>query len=99
MKNTQRQTKSRRVDIAATLPHTSHGIANEKTTTEWQGPVSCTNLCPGKESGRLVPVDDFEGLAHVGRDARPKPGRLQSLSAASGRGHISSATLWPAMNC
>ena len=71
MKNTQRQTKSRRVDIAATLPHTSHGIANEKTTAEWQGPVSCTNLCPGKESGRLVPVDDFEGLAHVGRDARP----------------------------
>ncbi len=59
------------MDIAAALPSTAHGIAAEGTNAEWQGAVTCVNLRPGRESGRLVPVDDLEALVDVGAGSEP----------------------------
>ena len=73
MKNTMMKMnqKGRRMDISAALPSTAHGIAGETEMAEWQGPVACVNLRPGRESGRLVPVEDFEDLANVGSGSEP----------------------------
>ncbi len=71
MKNTFCKPKGKRVDVEATLPHTAQGIADGTTTAGWQGPVSCVNLRPGPEPGRLVPVDDFEAVANTGAEAEP----------------------------
>ena len=47
------------MDIAAALPSTAHGIAGETEMAEWQGPVACVNLRPGRESGRQGCHDDL----------------------------------------
>ncbi len=73
MKNTMMKMnqKGRRMDIAAALPSTAHGIAGKTEMAEWQGPVACVNLRPGRESGRLVPVEDLEALVNVGAGSEP----------------------------
>ncbi len=77
------------MDIAAALPSTAHGIAAEGTNAEWQGAVTCVNLRPGRESGRLVPVDDLEALVDVGAGSEPMlcwqhPGRGECLLLRAG---------------
>ena len=71
MKITSNQPQSRRVDIEASLPRTDRGIMDATATAEWQGPVTCVNLKPGRQPGRLVPVEDFEALANVGAGTEP----------------------------
>lgn len=89
MKNTFGKTDGRRLDVAAALPHTAHGIDDSSATVGWQGTVSCRNLRPGSERGRLVPVDDFTTLAKVGAGSTPllcwhHPGRGECLLLKNG---------------
>ena len=83
MKITSNQPQSRRVDIEASLPRTDRGIMDATATAEWQGPVTCVNLKPGRQPGRLVPVEDFEALANVGAEpSRYYAGIIRKKAAA-----------------